>query len=213
MEINAKCTVDSQKEDTTAFVERCKGEKCTLGYEKQPWGYHGSNFLGHYRKHIQNCHEPGFSVDPEIMPFADWSGVYSTFTLLFLHSYVDVIVSNSFVYFIVFAEFDNWRLHTCLTENAQFGTLPTKPHTVGQARTFYCSRSGYYTPKGTGKRKIKSLQSDKINGLCPALIVSVPVFSAFQIYHSPIQLINETVSLYHFYRYSVQSVKPMAKSL
>lgn len=84
---------------------------------------------------------------------------------------VEEVSNCKVLYFLTNDEFLKWKKDLEKSTNTLFiqpcGTQRSK--TV-KTTYYYCNRSGYFVPKGAGKRVLRAQGSSKINSVCPAKI-------------------------------------------
>ncbi|XP_033215050.1 uncharacterized protein LOC117171655 isoform X2 [Belonocnema kinseyi] len=81
----------------------------------------------------------------------------------------DVIVTFEDLVFNDANEFLQWKLKIETETQSKFTNIRGSKSINNWMKTIYrCHRSGFYAPKGEGKRHLKTIGSKKINGMCPA---------------------------------------------
>ncbi|XP_022191704.2 uncharacterized protein LOC111049838 isoform X1 [Nilaparvata lugens] len=66
--------------------------------------------------------------------------------------------------------FHNWKANIEITTSSKFNRSNRK---AKKCFRFSCYRSGVFSPKGSGKRVSRTIESCKINAFCPAAIIAV----------------------------------------
>lgn len=121
--------------------------------------------------HLKSVHETVLVTTKKKCVLCEFTARYKTEFNQHYETAHEIKVEQETVCFDTLADFASWKSSVEKETLAKFvkeGT--TKPHTT----TFKCHRSGSFTSRSKGKRHLKSKGSNKINGLCPAMIKLVP---------------------------------------
>lgn len=87
---------------------------------------------------------------------------------------IEEVTNYKVLFFLTNDEFIKWKKDIEKSTNTIFVQLCGTQRSKNVKTTyFYCNRSGYFAPKGAGKRALRVQGSSKINSVCPAKIKKI----------------------------------------
>lgn len=117
----------------------------------------GENEVSHTQ--LQKCPLCHFSCSLEKNFFIHFKNIHD----------IDLMQEN--LEFDHFEEFENWKNNIESKTSSRFTTLRSKSLSSGKYIKYACNRSGYYTPVQNRTRSLKTQGTNKINGICPAVMI------------------------------------------
>lgn len=100
---------------------------------------------------------------------------YNEFEISLINQHLDtdhdIQLKTEVLRFESYDEFVSWKCNIERDTNTYFAKRTTQlsPRSA-KYHYYYCHRSGTFTPKGTGKKRLKSQGSNKMNAYCPAMM-------------------------------------------
>ncbi|CAG9764310.1 unnamed protein product [Ceutorhynchus assimilis] len=82
----------------------------------------------------------------------------------------DIHLETEEIQFSSISEFKDWKTKVETENTVQFRKETSKSSKNHVLHRYTCSRSGMYSPRGQGKKRLKYKGSKKINGFCPSSI-------------------------------------------
>lgn len=109
------------------------------------------------------------------------------------------VSSFEILHFVTNDEFARWKKDTEKSTNTIF-IQPCGAQRSKNVKTtyYYCNRSGYFAPKGSGKRALRTQGSSKINSVCPAKIKKIETKDGIEVHYLDIH-IGHTPDIRHLH--------------
>ncbi|XP_065207693.1 uncharacterized protein LOC135836652 [Planococcus citri] len=111
--------------------------------------------------------------------------------------HIEEVSNYEILHFASNDEFARWKKDIETSSNTGF-VQPCGAQRSKNIKTtyYYCNRSGYFVPKGLGKRALRTQGSSKINGVCPAKIKKIEKEDGIEVHYLDIH-IGHTADISH----------------